>query len=203
LSSWLVPIRQGLEQLARSPDGQKFVAEVGAESAAIQNHGRQIISQMQEAHRVESERRQQEFSAYSDQQDAAFRETAPEAADPEKWDAFQDATLSYLTDDIGVSKDTIEEIWSGRSKLTAGQVMRSAEFQRVLADAVRYRQGEARRQAAYAKLEQQQRERSRAQSRPLQPGMGGPVVQPGTLAQAAASGDMGTYLALRARGATR
>jgi hypothetical protein len=188
---------QQLEAFAQSPDGQRYIAEVGAERAAIQNHGRQIISQMQEARRVESEQRQQQFERYGEEQDARFRE----GHDISEED--QDEAVDYLRD-VGVPEDVVEELWTGRSKLSGSQVVRSAEFQQVLHDALQWRRAQARQAAAKERAQQQARERSRAISPPLRPGVGGgSVAPPSTLAAAASSGNMPLYYELRNKGALR
>jgi hypothetical protein len=198
---------QGLEQLARSPDGQRLIAELGQERAAIQHHGRQIVEQMQEAHRVQSEQQQQHFDTeIAPAEDEKFWNAAKPiiSADPllrnmpedQLKDTLQDGVLGML-ESHGYTEAELAQEWN-----RPGSATRDARAQAVLLKAFLWDQQQAQRAAAIELGKRRERERSRATPPPLRPGVGGGATPPSaTLARAAAEGDMGTYIALRARGA--
>jgi hypothetical protein len=136
-----------------SPEAAQWARNFEARHNALQQNGERLRLAFGEQQRAQEARQQQEFSAYADQQDEQFREFASDlASDPERWDAFQESAVGYLTDDVGIPVDAIEALWNGTSKLTGSQVVRSHEFQRVLHDAVQYRLGQARLAEAKPKI---------------------------------------------------
>jgi hypothetical protein len=189
---------QQLEAFAQSPDGQRFIAELGQERDAIRNHGKQIVEQFNEAKRVESEQLQSHFdNVWGPSQDDAFWDRMGTIVPPDQQDALQDQAVETLRD-AGFSEDEIHEGYE-RSGM-----MRDARSQVIIAKAALYDQMQARLAAAKTKAAEQARERSRAISKPLMPGVGGgPVAPSATLARAAAEGDMQGYINLRNRGAIR
>jgi hypothetical protein len=187
----------------KSPDGERWAqqyrgerAAVAQEAEAIRNHGVQVLQQMQEAKRVESEQLQSHFdNVWAPSQDDAFWDRMEAVIPADQQDALQDQAVETLLD-AGFSEDEIREGYE-RSGM-----MRDARSQIVIAKAALWDQQQARQAAAKEAAQRRDRERSRATPRPLMPGVGGGATPPSaTLARAAAEGDMGTYIALRNRGA--
>lgn len=180
------------QQFLNSPQAAELNRRFEGRAAVLNQQGQALRQVFGEYQRSEEARQQQEFQQFGEQQDELFRQAVPDlAADPEKWSSFQEQTLSYLTDTIGIPEADVEALWTGTSKLTGAQVTRSHEFQRILADAVRYRDMLARAAAARPKIV----------PKPLAPGGGVQSTGPrDTPAAAAARGDMRAYNFLRNQG---
>jgi hypothetical protein len=188
---------QQLETFAQSPDGQRFINEVAAERQQIQHHGAQVLQQMQEAQRVQSEQLQKHYDdVWAPQQDEQFWERATFIPAGQE-EAVQDHSLETLRN-AGFSDDEISEAYE-RSGM-----MRDHRAQTIIAKATLWDMEQARRAQAKAAAKERDRRISQAQPRPLSPGTGANIMPPSqTLAAAAASGDMRNYIRLRNAGAIR
>jgi len=217
---------QAYEQLMSSPDGERIARELMAERAALEpagaqlmSHGKQIVEQLQQARQAQAEQDQAAFTQNAEAFDAEFREFAPEAQDPDKWDALQDGVIGFLTDPsapIGVPEGDLTALWNGEGikvsdgrggqrDMTASEIVRSVPFQKIAYYAFKGYQNEMRLAEVQKEQAQIRRERSQMQPRPLSPGGGytAAMMPSNSLRSAAENNDMATYIRLRNSGAIR
>jgi hypothetical protein len=177
-----------------SPEAAQWARNFEARHQTLQRNGEGLRLMFGEQQRQQEARQQQEFAQYGDGEDEKFQQAFPDLAnDPDKFDAFQDHAVDYLCGEIGIPEDTISDLWTGASKLTGSQVVRSSEFQRVLHDAVQWRISQARLAQARPKIVPKP-----LQSQSYPGGGGGPSLQ-----ALAARGDMSAYIAARRAGQSR
>jgi len=183
------------QQWLASPEAAQWARNFEARHQTLQRNGEGLRLMFGEHQRQQEARQAQEFSDYGEQQDKLWLQNHPALAnDPEEFDRFQNEAVDYLSGDLGIPEHALSDLWTGASKLTGSQVVRSHEFQRVLHDAVQYRRMLARQAAIRPKIV----------PKPLSPGGGyasnggGPSLQ-----QLAARGDMGAYHAARRAGQSR
>jgi hypothetical protein len=111
---------------------QKKVAAVNAELQASQ------------------QRRQQEYqsqwSKFAQEQDAKFAESVPEIKDPAKATKLANSGRDLLND-LGFTQSELDKLWSGENSVS----LRDARIQRLVVDAIRYREAKAAVPKAAAK----------------------------------------------------
>jgi len=111
---------------------QKKVAAVNAELQASQQRQHQEF--------------QSQWSKFAQEQDARFAEAVPEMRDPAKATKLSQAGASLLKD-LGFTHDDISKAWNGQASIS----LRDARVQRLVVDAIRYREAKAAVPKAAAK----------------------------------------------------
>jgi hypothetical protein len=107
-------------------------------------HCRQVTQlNQQRMTELQQARARNEHAAWAKQQDDLVTKHVPELADPAQAAPLQRATIAMLTD-IGLSEPELRALWNGEAKLD----LRDARAQRVLADAAKYREGQAKARVA-------------------------------------------------------
>ena len=107
-------------------------------------HCRQVTllnqQRMTELHEAKA---RNEHAAWAKAQDDLVTKNIPELADPAQAAPLQRATLAMLTD-VGLTEPELRSLWNGEAKLD----LRDARAQRVLADAAKWREAQAKARVA-------------------------------------------------------
>jgi hypothetical protein len=111
---------------------QKKVAAVNAEMQASQQRQQQEY--------------QSQWSKFAQEQDAKFAESVPEAKDPAKLTKLANSGRELLND-LGFTQSELDKLWSGENSVS----LRDARIQRLVVDAIRYREAKAAVPKAAAK----------------------------------------------------
>jgi hypothetical protein len=80
------------------------------------------------------------WNDYKEAEDQKFQPFAPELKDPIKGSALREGVRKMLVDEIGFGKDELDRAWAGE----AGFSVRDARAQRLILDAYRWRQAQAK-----------------------------------------------------------
>ena len=122
-------------------DVEKMAREDWPRFSLFQAH-QMKLQQVQQLAQAAQERQQHEYqnqwSKFSNDEDAKFIERAPEMANAETATKVRDASLSLLKD-IGFSDDDLARLWNGQASLS----LRDHRAQLLIRDAVRYREAKA------------------------------------------------------------
>jgi hypothetical protein len=132
------------------------------------------------------ERVQAAWKQYTDGEDQKFQEKIPEFADPERYEALQDASMDALVE-LGFDEEALEKEWR------SNPLLRDHRVQLLLAEVGRNRL--ARLKAAQARPKQP--------PPPQRSGVGRDAAPSSDLASAANRGDMEAFIAMRKKGANR
>jgi len=111
---------------------QKKVAAVNAELQASQQRQQQEY--------------QSQWSKFAQEQDAKFAEAVPEMKDPAKATKLGNSGKELLND-LGFTQSELDKLWSGENSVS----LRDARIQRLIVDAIRYREAKAAVPKAVAK----------------------------------------------------
>ena len=139
---------EGLANFAKqNPAGFKELAEAqnlyNTCTANIE-HCRQVtLLNQQRMTELQQARARNEHAAWAKQQDDLVTKHVPELGDPAQAAPLQRATIAMLTD-IGLTEPELRALWNGEAKLD----LRDARAQRVLADAARWREAQAKARVA-------------------------------------------------------
>lgn len=96
------------------------------------------MAAMQQAQARQQQEHVDRFARFAQEQDKLFIEKNPEFADPEKAAKMQGAAVSALRD-VGFSEDELGALWNGQMMMS----LRDGRVQSLIADGVRYRQGQS------------------------------------------------------------
>jgi hypothetical protein len=195
---------QAVDQFLRTPDGERFLSELTQGRDAANREVEELRRVGVQAMQMNEARQEQQAAAQTAQIDALC----------EQWDeAAHDVVEGGVTEEKQDRFNRYYEAIGGNLKELADTVEKNPVLkmwlhhplmQRVVDDAAAAWEAQAIKAQARATAQQRERERSRAQPRPLMPGNGAGAMPPSaTLAGAASSGDMSTYIALRNKGALR
>jgi hypothetical protein len=137
-----------IEAFAKAnPAGFKELAEAKQlydTCTANVEHCRQVVLlNQQRMTELQQAKARNEHAAWSKAQDDEVMKHVPELADPAQAAPLQKATLAMLTD-VGLSESELRSLWNGEAKLD----LRDARAQRVLADAARWREAQAKARVA-------------------------------------------------------
>lgn len=99
----------------------------------------QLQQEQQRLNAEDQQKRAQSFQNYVRAETAAFIEAEPDFADPEKAPKLQAQVRSMLIDDYGIPEKDLNAAWSG-----APVSFHDHRFQRVIMDALRYRQAKTK-----------------------------------------------------------
>lgn len=91
-----------------------------------------------------NEQQQAAWNNWAADQDKLFVEQAPEFSDPKKVTKARESMITFLTEDLGLSKDDLQNLWTGQASLS----LRDHRVQLVLRDAVKWREAQKQAKAA-------------------------------------------------------
>ena len=106
---------------------------------AWQVHQMRLQASKQEAERAESQKAEQKLSKranYEAEQNKLLVELVPEMADPKKASELRERAVKMLTDDLGLSNQTLSQ-WMQDD--TGHEILSNASIQRLIADGLEYR----------------------------------------------------------------
>jgi hypothetical protein len=139
---------QGLQQqlagefgdIKTMDDVKKLAAEDWPRYLRWDAHQKDIAAKMatvREAQQRQVQEHSDRFARFAQEQDKLFIERNPEFADPEKAAKMQTAAVTALRD-VGFSEEELGQLWNGQLMLS----LRDGRMQSLIADGVRYRQGQ-------------------------------------------------------------
>jgi hypothetical protein len=138
------------EQLRLAASDPVTAGQIGAFLQAWQTHQYKLSAkqtELQQAQQGATSEFQQTRSAYAAEQDKLFREALPEYADQEKLTSALKRAVPIL-DEYGLSRDKLTQWCDSKAGY---EIVASAGFQRLVADALKYRDVMAAKQTVAAK----------------------------------------------------
>jgi hypothetical protein len=130
-------------------DLDRLAAEDPVRWVQYQNQQTKLATVQQEVQRAgerQEAERLQRFEAFAQKEDDLLKDFVPELGDPEKAQKIGNSAISALKD-LGFTEQELASNWSGRSQVS----LRDHRVQRLIIDAVKYREGQAAKKAVVAK----------------------------------------------------